>query len=411
MEVKKGYKQTEIGMIPSDWEVKRLGELGRFSKGQGIKKDEAQSGDIPCIRYGEIYTKHDNVIKEFYSFISPSVAKTAKKIRQGDILFAGSGETKEEIGKCVANTISAEAYAGGDIVILSPLNADPLLLGYLLNSPPIAKQKSSKGQGDAVVHISAKGLKGVVVSLPKTKSEQSAIAAVISETDSLITNLEKLIAKKEAIKKGTLEALLTGKKRLPGFSEKWKYKTLGEIGECIIGLTYTPSNVSESGLLVLRSSNIKNNSISFDDSVYVSIDVPEKLITIKGDLLICVRNGSRNLIGKCAIIDTQAANQTFGAFMSVFRSVYNDFIFHVFQSNIIKKQIDENIGATINQITNKNLNSFKIPFPDKEEQSAITEVLNDLSKETAQLEEKLAKCKQLKTGLMSQLLTGKIRLL
>src|SRR5690606_34604509 len=82
------------------WEVKTLAQIGEFSKGQGITKVDANSGSIPCVRYGELYTKHNDHIKHFYSFISPEVAKTAKKLKKGDILFAGSGETKEEIGKC-----------------------------------------------------------------------------------------------------------------------------------------------------------------------------------------------------------------------------------------------------------------------------------------------------------------------
>src|SRR5690606_3311011 len=99
MKVTEKYKQTEVGLIPSDWEIKSLDEVGKFSKGSGVKKDESLSGDIPCIRYGEIYTKHSDYIKQFYSFISEEVSNTAKRLKKGDILFAGSGETKEEIGK------------------------------------------------------------------------------------------------------------------------------------------------------------------------------------------------------------------------------------------------------------------------------------------------------------------------
>ena len=115
MEVKPGYKQTEAGIIPADWHAERLADIGRFSKGLGIKKDEFLSGTIPCIRYGEIYTHHNYVIKRFNSFISSEVAKTSQKLNMGDILFAGSGETKEEIGKAVAFTQQIEAYAGGNI--------------------------------------------------------------------------------------------------------------------------------------------------------------------------------------------------------------------------------------------------------------------------------------------------------
>src|SRR5690606_27966025 len=133
--------------------------------------------------------------------------------------------------------------------------------------------------------------------------------------------------------------------------------------------------------LVLRSSNIQGGVLTFNDNVYVDLDISEKLHLKENDLLICVRNGSRELIGKCALIIGAAIGETFGAFMSVFRSELNEFVVHVFKSNIIKKQIDEHLGATINQITNKSLSSFEIPFPPISEQLKITKVLNNMEGE------------------------------
>jgi len=196
------------------WEVKKLGNIGSFSKGQGIRKDQAQRGDIPCIRYGELYTKHRDYIKKYYSFISKKVAATARKLKSGDILFAGSGETKEEIGKCAAFVENIEAYAGGDVVILSPDNADSLFLGYLLNTPLVVRQKASKGQGDAIVHISAQNLKEVEIIIPADKPEQTAIAAILSDMDAEIEKLEAQLTKYQNIKQGMMQTLLTGKIRL-----------------------------------------------------------------------------------------------------------------------------------------------------------------------------------------------------
>lgn len=224
-----GYKQTDIGVIPNEWNQISLGSLGLFSKGSGVKKDEAKSGSLPCIRYGELYTHHNDYVKKYNSYISEIVSKGVKKLKHGDILFAGSGETKEEIGKCAAFLGQEEAYAGGDIVILSPRNINSKFLGYLLNTPVIAKQKASKGQGDAVVHISANSLANIQLPIPP-KPEQQAIATALSDTDELINSLEKLISKKEAIKTGTMQELLTGKKRLDGFSGEWEEKTVGNYG-------------------------------------------------------------------------------------------------------------------------------------------------------------------------------------
>jgi type I restriction enzyme, S subunit len=196
-----------------EWEVKRLGDLGSFLKGSGVTKDEAQSGDLACVRYGEIYTRHSDYIATFHSWISPDVAAAATRLKQGDILFAGSGETKEEIGKCAAFVGALEAYAGGDIVILRVEEGDPLFLGYYLNTEPINRQKASKGQGDAVVHIGAGALASVHVSVPSA-SEQTAIAAILSDMDAELTALEAKLAKARQLKQGMMRELLTGRIRL-----------------------------------------------------------------------------------------------------------------------------------------------------------------------------------------------------
>ena len=141
------------------------------------------------------------------------------------------------------------------------------------------------------------------------------------------------------------------------------------------------------------------------------MDIPDRLMVRPGDILICVRNGSRELIGKCAKIDDRCKGMTFGAFMAVFRTPFHAFVYHMFQSNVLKHQIHEHLGATINQITNKSLNSFKVPFPlDEAEQTAIAAILSDMDSELAALETKLAKDRQLKQGMMQELLTGRIRL-
>jgi len=209
-----GYKQTELGEIPEDWEIRRLGDIGVFSKGTGVKKDESKSGSIPCVRYGEIYTLHHDYIKEFDSHISKPVSLTATKITKGDLLFAASGETKEEIGKCVAFLDEFEAYTGGDIVILRPYWGDSLFLGYCLNSDYVVKQKSSKGQGDAVVHISASSLESVQVIVPRNEVEQQAIASVLFDMDKDIDLTQKHLSKTRQIKQAMMQQLLTGKTRL-----------------------------------------------------------------------------------------------------------------------------------------------------------------------------------------------------
>lgn len=193
--------------------------------------------------------------------------------------------------------------------------------------------------------------------------------------------------------------------------EDWQCVQLGEIGQCIIGLTYSPQNVSDSGILVLRSSNVQNGKLTYEDNVFVNMELPERVIVKKGDILICVRNGSRQLIGKCALIDQKSEGFAFGAFMSIYRTSAHDYIFYQFQSNLIQNQINETMGATINQITNKDLSSFKIPIPNcVEEQKAIANVLSDTDALITELEHLITKKQEIKTATMQQLLTGRTRL-
>lgn len=205
--------QTRLPGFSGKWEPKRLGQLGAFLKGSGVKRDQALSGDLPCIRYGEIYTVHSDVVRIFHSRISPQVAASATRIQIGDLLFAGSGETKAEIGKCVAIASPVEAYAGGDIVILRLRIGDPTFFGYLLNTPAAVRQKASLGQGDAVVHISAPALANVEMPVP-TAEEQAAIAAVLSDLDAELAALEVRRDKTRAIKQGMMQELLTGRIRI-----------------------------------------------------------------------------------------------------------------------------------------------------------------------------------------------------
>ena len=188
----------------------------------------------------------------------------------------------------------------------------------------------------------------------------------------------------------------------------WRVVKLGEIGKIVNGLTYSPENVSNNGLLVLRSSNISDNSIVLNnDDVYVK-GISKFNKTLENDILICVRNGSKNLIGKNALITEKYKDLAFGAFMAVFRSNYNLFLIHIFKTNTFFKQVKNDLGATINSINNSNLLNFKIPLPPLDEQGKIAEILSTWD-EAINLTINLIESKrQFKKALMQNLLTAKI---
>ena len=152
--------------------------------------------------------------------------------------------------------------------------------------------------------------------------------------------------------------------RFPEFSGEWHKHSLGEIGETIIGLTYKPSDVVENnGIIVFRSSNIKNGIIDYSDLVRVNKQIKDRIITKENDILVCARNGSQRLIGKNAIIKKEDTNNTFGAFMMVYRSNDNLFIHPLLSTRRYFSQVGENLGARINQITTSDFNGFEFYFP------------------------------------------------
>ena len=210
--------KTRLPGFAGEWVERRLGEIGEFRKGAGISREEGRSGIIPAVRYGELYTHHDCIIRTFGSHISEAVASRATLLKSGDILFACSGETKEEIGKCAAFIQPVQAYAGGDLLIMTPDPAlcDSTFMGYALNSAKCQAQKSAVGQGDAVVHLHKDALEELEIRLPPTLAEQSAIATVLSDMDAELASLSREKAKAEQIKQGMMQELLTGKTRLEG---------------------------------------------------------------------------------------------------------------------------------------------------------------------------------------------------
>ena len=197
--------------------------------------------------------------------------------------------------------------------------------------------------------------------------------------------------------------------RFPEFSGEWEDGKLGNYGNLINGLTYSPDNIVDDGLLVLRSSNVQNGQIYLNDNVYVNLDVDDAALTREDDILICVRNGSKRLIGKSTIINKNLPKSTHGAFMTVFRGESNKFISHWFHSSIYYKEVHKNLGATINSINGSDLKKFKTIFPLKPEQQKIAAFLTAVDNKIEQLSKKKALLGEYKKGLMQQIFSQAIR--
>ena len=221
-----------MNKINKDWKEVKLGDIGVFLRGFGISKKDLSDSGTPAIRYGDIYTKYDFIIKNISSFTNSK----GTELKKGDILFAGSGETIAEIGKSVAFIDDFKALAGGDIIIFRPsIELDSAFLSYMLNTGKCRRDISVMGQGVIIAHISSKSLQKLSVFLPSL-DEQKRIASALSKIDAYLENTIKLIEEKERFKRGIAKKLLTCKEgenipeaRFKGFEDEWETIMLGDI--------------------------------------------------------------------------------------------------------------------------------------------------------------------------------------
>ncbi len=193
------------------------------------------------------------------------------------------------------------------------------------------------------------------------------------------------------------------------YPNDWDESKLLDHVSLVQGLTYTPENVKPTGTLVLRSSNIQNGRLSLDDNVYVNAHVPEEKIVAKGDILVCVRNGSSALIGKSCVLPELKCT-TFGAFMSVLRGDATGYFAKLFESNIVQEQVRGRSNATINQITKKDFQSILVTVPDKPEQEEIARTLSRFDTYIDDLAELIEKKKGIRDGALEDLMSGKTRI-
>ena len=203
-----------LGDVPAHWEVAQLGRIGRFSKGSGgTKADEVPEG-VPCIRYGDLYTSHKYHIRASRSFVTEMDAPNYTPIRYGDILFAGSGETIEEIGKSAVNLIVQPACCGGDVILFRPeREMDARFSGYAIDCPQSQYQKSCMGRGITIMHIYGGELKYLWVALPPL-AKQMAIAAHLDKAtasiDTAIDSARRQVERMHEYRASLIAHVVTG---------------------------------------------------------------------------------------------------------------------------------------------------------------------------------------------------------
>ncbi len=412
MEVKKGYKQTEVGAVPNDWDVKPLGRLvSSVEYGSSTKSDT--QGQIPVLRMGNLQSGKIDWTDLVYTSNEREISKY--QLRSGDVLFNRTN-TIDLVGKTsIYNGERPAIFAG----YLIRIKADKSLLNsrflnYILNAQ-FSKNYSNKVLSVAVgqANINGQKLKSYPIPLPPTLAEQEAIAASLSDVDSLLTALDALIVKKRLIKQGAMQELLTGKKRLPGFNSKWEVKKIGEITRTTAG--GTPSTLIDSywgGEIKWMSSGELHLKRVYD---------VEGRITEEG-----LKNSSTSIIPpKCVLIGLAGQGKTRGTVaMNMVELCTNQSIAAILPSNTFAPEyLYFNFDSRYDELRSIStgdggrgglnltlINKMDVPLPSLPEQTAIAEILSDMDAEIAALEARHEKTSLLKQGMMQELLTGKIRL-
>lgn len=412
--IPKGYKKTEIGVIPEDWEVKRLIEAignqncniiaGPF--GSNLKVSDYRRKGIPIIRLQNI--EDNKFIEKDIKYISEKKAKELQyhSFKKGDLVLAKLGDP---IGKTclVPNKIKYGIVVADVVRIRVSEENDRIFLMYMLNYDSGRKQLNNDIIGTTRPRININKIRQLSIPLPPLP-EQRAIAKILSDFDNLIGSLDRLIEKKKLIKKGAMQQLLSGKKRLPGFKGKWVRKRLGEVVEIVGGGTPPTGNPKywNGNINWFTPTEIGKTKYILESNRKITIDGLRKssarLLPV-GTILFT----SRATIGEVAILNREATtNQGFQSMVPL--DVDNEFLYYLLSSSKYKFEEKAN-GSTFLEITPNAIRKIYFSFPSLPEQQAIAKILSDMDAEIEALENKKQKYEMMKKGAMELLLTGKVR--
>ena len=268
----------------------------------------------------------------------------------------------------------------------------------------------SMNRGTTIPSLVKSELQVITIKYPKSLPEQQRIVTILDKAFAAIakakTNAEQNLKNAKELFDVHLHKYYTNKER------GWEEKKLKEVAEYFNGLTYSPKDVSDEGIIVLRSSNIQNDELDFKDIVRVKLTVKEKIIVKEGDILMCSRNGSARLVGKTATIKKLNEEMTFGTFMMIVRSKYNPYLSWYFKSTDFRNQIKVGENTMINQITRYMLDDVIISFPPIEIQDHVVKELNVLAKKIKKLEaiytQKINDLEELKKSLLQKAFSGEL---
>ena len=414
-----------IGEIPQKWNCKKMKYLCSFNRGYCFQSEDF--GNENDVKFVSTNNFENNIID--FNSCATTCRKLPDKfiIKNGDFMYTVTGS----IGKTLfASNINEKMFYHYNLCKVIPTKGNnKKYLAWLLQSTGIKEQMDERTSKSVISMIAVETINNLYGIMPCLE-EQDIIADFlndkIAKIDEIMKKINDEIELLEKYRKSLItETVTKGLSKnvkmkdseidwIGEIPETWKIKKLKYLGTARNGLTYSPDDQVDEGILVLRSSNIREGKLEFKDNVYVNMKVPRNIILKKDDLLICSRNGSRNLIGKNALIDEKTAGQTYGAFMCVYRSKYNKFIHYILNSDIFTYYLSSFLTSTINQLTNENLYSIKIPFTyDIKEQEEIVNYLDKKCQEIDELiedkQQQIEKMEKYKKSLIYEYVTGKKR--
>ena len=405
--MKPGYKQTEIGVIPEDWKVDTIGSVCTAVAIGGNYQNSTVPSDYPLIKMGNL--SRGNITLEKVEYIKATVPDKKDLLHYGDVLF-NTRNTPELVGKvAIWRDELPEAYYNSNLLrfVFDPEKADPFYMNLALNTKNTISSFRNIAKGTTSVSaIYPQDLLKVLIPIPPL-AEQQRIAEALSDVDELIASLEKLIEKKKAIKQGTMRELLTGKRRLPGFSGEYQECTIEEIADfCTASIPTSCINI----LNYIGTDNmLANRGGVRDNTIFIPYTAVREYR--EGDILL---SNIRPYLKKIWLADKAGgcSNDVFVIRVKEGRTVSAAFLFYLLSQDAFFDEVMANaIGTKMPRGDRNIIKKYQIRFScDPNEQLKTVSILSAIDCEIKKLQHGLEKAHHIKQGMMQQLLTGKIRL-
>ncbi|MCS5690438.1 restriction endonuclease subunit S [Cyanobium sp. FGCU-6] len=425
MELKPGYKQTEVGVIPEDWDVAPITSL--LQPGSGITYGVVQPGPVVAdgvlfIRGGDIYD--GSIAEDNLRTISAKVSRQYERtiLRGGELLVSLVGYPGEA-------AIVPPHLAGGNIarqVAIARLDrSNDEVASYIcwfLRSDMGKKLLLKEAIGSAQKVINLRDISRISLPVPE-KEERRKVVSLLDDMDALLASHEQLLDKKRNIKQAAMQDLLTGKRRLPGFEGEWQVKRLGdEIRDLEAGVSVrstTDKDQLSTGRYILKTSAVSQGQFSpTERKEIISCDISRAKTPIKQGDLIISRMNTPALVGECGYSQLDHPN----LFLPdrLWRTAYRDphavssrwlaYTLSTQHNRARIKELATGTSGSMKNISKRALLNLEIKWPSMEEQIAIAEMLSEMDSDIDSLNDQLQKAQGIKQGMMQQLLTGKIRL-